>query len=53
MNKKLKSLIVVSVLATLVVVSALTGCSNKGSSSTNSKTAEVNSKPTKIGRAHV
>ena len=50
MNKKLKSLIVVSVLATLVVVSALTGCSNKGSSSTNSKTAEVNSKPTiKVG----
>ncbi|HEY8805494.1 MAG TPA: glycine betaine ABC transporter substrate-binding protein [Clostridium sp.] len=50
MNKRLKSLVVVSVLATLVAVSVLSGCAKKSTSTTNSKTAVVNNKPTiKVG----
>lgn len=50
MNKRLKSIVIVSVLATLVAVSGLTGCSKKSAPTTDSKTAVVKGKPTiKIG----
>jgi osmoprotectant transport system substrate-binding protein len=48
MNKRIKNLIVVSVLTTLAAVSVLTGCASKSSSASN--LAEAKSKPTiKVG----
>ncbi|HEY8805120.1 MAG TPA: glycine betaine ABC transporter substrate-binding protein [Clostridium sp.] len=50
MNKRLRSLVVVSVLTAMVAVSVLTGCAKKSTSPTHSKTAVVKSKPTiKVG----
>ena len=54
MNKKIKSLIIISILTTLVAVSVLTGCSKKSTSSngvnTDGKTNVLNGKPTiKVG----
>lgn len=50
MNKRLKSLVVVSVLTALAAVSVVTGCSKNSTSSTDSKTVVVKSKPTiKVG----
>ena len=54
MNKRLKSLVVVSVLTTLVAVSVLTGCAKKSTSSSDSNSATksevVKGKPTiKVG----
>jgi len=50
MNKRLKSIVVVSILTAMVVVSALTGCAKKVISKPHSKTAVVKTKPTiKVG----
>ncbi|MBZ9608789.1 glycine/betaine ABC transporter substrate-binding protein [Clostridium estertheticum] len=50
MNKRLKSLVVVSVLTALVTVSVLTGCSKKSVSSGDINTSQTKSKPTiKVG----
>ncbi|MBU3090496.1 glycine/betaine ABC transporter substrate-binding protein [Clostridium sp. CF011] len=50
MNKRLKSLVVVSVLTALVTVSVLTGCSKKSLSSGDINTSQTKSKPTiKVG----
>ncbi|MCB2295977.1 glycine/betaine ABC transporter substrate-binding protein [Clostridium algoriphilum] len=46
MNKRLKSLVVVSVLTALVAVSVLSGCAKKNTSTTDSKPAVVKTKPT-------
>jgi osmoprotectant transport system substrate-binding protein len=48
MNKRLKSLVVVSVLTALVAVSVLTGCSKKNTATTDSNTAGKTTKPTII-----
>jgi len=50
MNKKLKGTVIVSVLSALVAVSVFTGCAKKSTSTTDSKTAVVKSKPViKVG----
>jgi len=50
MNKRIKGLIVVSVLVTLVAVSMLIGCAAKSTATTDSNSTDVKSKPTiKVG----
>jgi len=50
MNKKLKGTVIVSVLSALVAASVLTGCAKKSTSTTDSKTVVVKSKPViKVG----
>ena len=50
MNKRIRGLIVVSILATLVAVSMLTGCGTKSTKTTDPNSTQVKSKPTiKVG----
>jgi osmoprotectant transport system substrate-binding protein len=50
LNKKIKSIVIVSILTTLVAISVLTGCSKKSTSYTDAKTKVLNGKSTiKVG----